>query len=70
MGLPALWTLPQSEPLADLGWLQADSFDPSFDFPPSFPAGSEFSALGLTFVSLVVSGENHVLVTCSSLDFL
>ncbi|EMD94338.1 hypothetical protein COCHEDRAFT_1020326, partial [Bipolaris maydis C5] len=59
---------PLSEPLADSGWLQADPLDSSFDysFPLSLPVESDYSALGLTFVSPVVSGGNHVPVTCSS----
>ncbi|EMD84810.1 hypothetical protein COCHEDRAFT_1024722 [Bipolaris maydis C5] len=58
---------PLSEPLADSGWLQADPLDSSFDysFPLSLPVESDYSALGLTFVSPVVSGGNHVPVTCS-----
>ena len=69
-GLPVLQTPPLSEPLANLGQLQANSFNPSFNFSPSFPAYFNYSALELTFSSLVVSSKNHVLVTCSLLDFL
>jgi hypothetical protein len=49
------------EPLADPGWLQADS-DPSFDY--------SFLFEGLPLASPGASGGTHVPVTCSSSGFL
>jgi hypothetical protein len=60
-GLPVVEP-PLSEPSADLGWLQADSFDPSFDYSFLFaetvpiPSGTSDGTL--------------VPVTCSSSGFL
>ncbi|EMD92699.1 hypothetical protein COCHEDRAFT_1021347, partial [Bipolaris maydis C5] len=53
---------PLSEPLADSGWLQADPLNSSFNysFPLSLPVESDYSTLGLTFASPVVSSGNHV----------
>ena len=61
-GLPVVEP-PLSEPSADLGWLQADSFDPSFDYSFLFPEGLPLASPG-------ASGGIHVPVTCSSSDFL
>ena len=60
-GLPVVEP-PLSELSTDLGWLQADSFDPSFDY--------SFLFEGLPLVSPGASGGIHVPVTCSSSDFL
>ncbi|EMD64123.1 hypothetical protein COCSADRAFT_36701 [Bipolaris sorokiniana ND90Pr] len=60
-GLPVVEP-PLSELSTDLGWLQADSFDPSFDY--------SFLFEGLPLASPGASGGIHVLVTCSSSGFL
>ena len=61
-GLPVVESsLPESS--ADLGGLQADFYDPSFDYSFLFPEG-------LSLVSPGVSDGIHVPVTCSSSDFL
>ena len=51
-----------SGPSADLGGLQADYYDPSFDY--------SFLFEGLPLASPGASGGIHVPVTCSSSDFL
>jgi hypothetical protein len=51
-----------SGPSADLGGLQADYYDPSFDY--------SFLFEGLPLASPGASGGIHVPVTCSSLGFL
>ena len=61
-GLPVVEP-PLSEPSADLGWLQANSFNPSFDYSFLFPKG-------VPLASPSASSSIHVLVTYSSLGFL
>ena len=61
IGLPVVEP-PLSEPSADLGGLQANFFNPSFDY--------SFLFEGLPLASPGASGGIHVPVTCSSSGFL